>query len=40
VCLQDWRRAEYHATLTIDSDSNLEDDGAYKDEEDNTSLLF
>ena len=40
VCLQDWRRADYDATLVVDNDSNSDEEGAYEDEEDSTSLFF
>ena len=40
VCLQDWRRAEYDTTLVVNNDSNSNEEGAYEDEEDNTSLFF
>lgn len=40
VCLQDWRCADYDATLMVDNDSNSDEEGAYEDEEDNTSLLY
>jgi len=40
VCLQDWRHANYDATLVVDNDCNSDEEGAYEDEEDNTSLFF
>jgi len=40
VCQQDWGRAEYDATPAIDDDSNLDDEVAYEDEEDDTCIFF
>ena len=40
VCLQDWWSAQYDTTSMIDNDSNSDEEGAYADKEDDTSLFF
>ena len=40
VCWQEWRHSKYDTTPTVDNDSNLHEEGAYFNEENDTSPFF